>query len=109
MAVTAAQIKAIAGSGARSDLVAAVVRGWPAAVAKAKLTTKLRAAHFLAQIMTETGGLRILEESGAYSANRILETKRITTASRLRRFSPRSTTALGRAEHRAVAGPDRSG
>jgi predicted chitinase len=46
------------------------VRGWPNAVAKAKLTTKLRAAHFLAQIMTETGGLQILEESGAYRAAR---------------------------------------
>ena len=71
--ITAAQVKAIAGSGARADLVAAIVRGWPAAVAKAKLTTKNRAAHFFSQIMTETGGLRILEESGAYSAKRIGE------------------------------------
>jgi predicted chitinase len=70
--VTAAQLKAIAGPAARSDLVSAIVRGWPAAVAKAKLTTRLRAAHFLAQIMTETGGLRILEESGAYKAPRIM-------------------------------------
>jgi len=70
--VTAAQIKAIAGSSARNDLVAAIVRGWPAAVQKAKLTTAKRAAHFVAQIMTETGGLRILEESGAYSAPRIM-------------------------------------
>lgn len=70
--ITAAQVKAIAGGG-RSDLIAAVVRGWPAAVSKAKLTTRLRAAHFLAQIMTETGGLQILEESGAYKAPRILE------------------------------------
>lgn len=71
--LSAAQLKAVAGSGARADLVAAIVRGWPAAVAKAKLTTRLRAAHFLAQIMTETGGLQILEESGAYRAPRILE------------------------------------
>jgi predicted chitinase len=71
--VTAAQIKAIAGPGARSDLVAAIVKGWPVAVTKAKLTTRNRAAHFLAQIMTETGGLQILEESGAYRAARILE------------------------------------
>ncbi len=49
------------------------MRGWPNAVAKAGLTTKLRAAHFLAQIMTETGGLQILEESGAYRAPRIME------------------------------------
>ncbi|MCS3725958.1 glycoside hydrolase family 19 protein [Bradyrhizobium betae] len=70
--ITAAQLKAIAGSGARADLVAAIVRGWPNAVAKAGLTTRLRAAHFLAQIMIETGGLQILEESGAYRAPRIL-------------------------------------
>ncbi|MDB5503238.1 MAG: error-prone polymerase, DnaE-like protein [Tardiphaga sp.] len=71
--ITGAQLKAIAGAGARSDLVAAAVRGWPNAVAKAKLTTKLRACHFLAQIMTETGGFRILEERGAYKAARISE------------------------------------
>ncbi|MCK1503136.1 hypothetical protein [Bradyrhizobium sp. 188] len=71
--ITAAQLKAIAGAGARSDLIAAIVRGWPNAAAKAKLTSRLRAAHFLAQIMTETGGLQILEESGAYRAARIME------------------------------------
>jgi predicted chitinase len=71
--ITASQLKAIAGAGARSDMVAAIVRGWPAAVQKAKLTTKLRASHFLAQIMTETGGFQILEESGAYKAPRIME------------------------------------
>lgn len=62
-AITAAQVKAIAGGG-RSDLISAAIRGWPATVAKAGLTTKLRATHFLAQIMTETGGLQILKESG---------------------------------------------
>ncbi|MEY9466276.1 putative chitinase [Bradyrhizobium ottawaense] len=71
--ITAAQLKSIAGSGARADLIAAIVRGWPNAVAKAGLTSRLRAAHFLAQIMTETGGLSILEESGAYRAARIME------------------------------------
>ncbi|MDI1263870.1 MAG: hypothetical protein PS018_11495 [bacterium] len=72
-AVSIAQLKQIAGPGAKPALAAAIARGWPTAVAKAKLTTKLRAAHFLAQIMTETGGLQILEESGAYSAKRIVE------------------------------------
>jgi hypothetical protein len=43
--VPVAQIKAIAGSRARSDLVAAIVRGWPATERKAKLTTKPRAAR----------------------------------------------------------------
>lgn len=71
LSITSSQVKAIAGSGARADMVAAVVAGWPNAVDKARLTTRNRAAHFLAQIMTETGGLRILEESGAYSASRI--------------------------------------
>lgn len=71
--ITAAQIRSIAGSTARPDLVAAIVRGWPMAVEKAKVTTKLRAAHFLAEIMTETGGLQILEESGAYRAKQILK------------------------------------
>lgn len=71
--VTAAQIKAIAGPGARNDLVSAIVKGWPVAVRKAGLTTRNRASHFLAQIMTETGGLQILEESGAYKAARIMQ------------------------------------
>lgn len=73
--ITAAQIKAIAscqGGRPRADLVAAIVAGWPQAVAKAKLTSRLRAAHFLGNIMTETGGLQILEESGAYHAERIM-------------------------------------
>jgi predicted chitinase len=73
MSVTAAQIKAIAGSGARSDLVDAIVRGWPEAVRVAKLTTRVRAAAFLGQIMTETGGLKILSESGAYRWQTILK------------------------------------
>ena len=71
--VTSAQIKAIAGPSARSDLVAAIVKGWPVAARKAGLSTRNRAAHFLAQIMTETGGLQILEESGAYRAARIVQ------------------------------------
>lgn len=71
--ITTAQIKSIAGTAARADLVAAIVQGWPVAMQKAKLTTKLRACHFLAEIMTETGGLRILSESGAYRYETILK------------------------------------
>jgi predicted chitinase len=72
--VTATQVRSIArtlGAAPRADLVAAIVRGWPQAKAKADLTTRDRAAFFLANIMTETGGLKILSESGAYSAARI--------------------------------------
>lgn len=72
--ITAAQVRAIAGPSARPELVSAVVRGWPTAVAKAKLTNRLRACHFLAQIMTETGGLQVLSESGAYRAEQIEKT-----------------------------------
>lgn len=90
--VTTAQIKAIAGPGAKPALVAAVVRGWPEAVAKAKLTTKNRACHFLAQIMTETGGLRIVEESGAYKVDRILHI-----------FGQRHSAKIGPAEARRIA------
>ncbi len=72
MQITAAQLKQIAGPGAKAPLVAAIVRGWPTAVKRAKLTTRDRAAHFVAQIMTETGGLQVLEESGAYRAPQIM-------------------------------------
>ena len=72
--ITAAQIKAIAGAGARPDLIDAIVRRWPEAVRVAKLTTRVRAAAFLGQIMTETGGLKILSDSGAYRAAAIMKT-----------------------------------
>lgn len=76
MNVTATQVRAIAralGASPRTDLVDAIVRGWDEAAAYARLTTRKRAAAFLGQIMTETGGLQILSESGAYRAATIMK------------------------------------
>ncbi|EJN11867.1 putative chitinase [Bradyrhizobium sp. YR681] len=100
--ITAARVKAIAGPGARNDLVNAIVRGWPQAVAKAKITTRLRACHFLAQIMTETGGLQILSESGAYRYETIL--KIFGAAQYARQYGGRGHSAgIGPDEARRIA------
>ncbi len=71
MTITAEQVRRIAGSGARPELVDAIVKGWPDAEMKGGVSTRARAAGFLANICTETGGLRILSESGAYHAEQI--------------------------------------
>lgn len=58
--------------GARASYLAAFENG-DALFEKHGITTPLRLAHFLAQCLHETGGLKIERESGAYSANRIME------------------------------------
>lgn len=57
---------------AHPNYVAALEAG-DAKLAAAGVTTPLRVAHFLAQVMHETGGLTILRESGTYKAARISE------------------------------------
>jgi len=57
---------------ARPEYVRAFEQG-DALLAKHGINTPLRLAHFLAQVLHETGGLLILWESGAYSAARLCQ------------------------------------
>ncbi|HLN10674.1 MAG TPA: glycoside hydrolase family 19 protein [Xanthobacteraceae bacterium] len=57
---------------ARPDYVTAFAQG-DGLFAAANVTTPLRLAHFLAQVLEETGGLTITDESGNYSPARICE------------------------------------
>ncbi|HEV2505314.1 MAG TPA: hypothetical protein VGV39_19715 [Mesorhizobium sp.] len=57
---------------ARADIVQAIVDQW-SQKAGGTLDTPLRIQHFFAQIATETGGMRLLEENLRYSSKRILE------------------------------------
>ena len=61
----------------RGDILEAIVTDAPTAFATAHLDSTVRIAHFLAQIATETGGLRRLDENLDY-----------TTAARLRQVFP---------------------
>jgi putative chitinase len=67
--VTAERIRRFAPR-ARPDLVAAIVENWSAAEA-AGINTPLRVPHFMAQIATETGGFRAIEENLNYSSDRL--------------------------------------
>lgn len=57
---------------ASPELVQALAEN-QAALGQHKIDTRLRVAHFLAQVMTETGGLRRLDENMNYSASRLTE------------------------------------
>jgi len=57
---------------ARAEYLAAFEDG-DALIGAAGITTPARLAHFLAQVLEETGGLTITQESGNYSAPRIVE------------------------------------
>lgn len=57
---------------ARASYLSAFENG-DALFAKHGITTPIRLAHFLAQVLHECGGLTIEWESGAYSAKRLLE------------------------------------
>ncbi|MDQ0420927.1 putative chitinase [Peteryoungia aggregata LMG 23059] len=66
---------------ARLDIVNAILAKWDLAE-RAEINTPLRLQHFFAQIATETGGLRLLEENLNYSEARMLVVfkRRVTPA-----------------------------
>ncbi len=57
--------------GAKKEFVDAIIAAEPE-FRDAGITTRLRMAHFLAQVMTETGGLHRLDENMNYSAKTLL-------------------------------------
>lgn len=67
----AANIVRLVAPNARTNYLAAFDAG-DALLAQHGITTHLRLAHFLAQVMHETGGLTIDEENGDYSAERLV-------------------------------------
>src|SRR3990167_9346121 len=57
---------------ARKDYLVALENG-DALFAANGITTPLRLAHFLAQVLHESGGLTLQWESGGYSADRLMQ------------------------------------
>ena len=68
----AATIVRLVAPHAKQNYLAAFDAG-DAILAEHGITTPLRLAHFLAQVMHETGALTIEEENGNYSARRLIE------------------------------------
>lgn len=69
--ITADDIKRVAPH-ARDDIVRELVSA-EAAFVEHGITTRMRMAHFLAQIMTETGGLKRLDENMNYSFETLMK------------------------------------
>ncbi len=74
---------------AKSNYLAAFDEHGDALLYEHGITTPKRLAHFLAQVMHETGALTVEEESGDYSATRLIEVfggrrHRVTAAESLR-------------------------
>jgi putative chitinase len=70
--VRAADVVRLVAPRARANYLAAFETG-DALLAEHGITNSLRLAHFLAQVLQETGALTIEEESGDYSAKRLVK------------------------------------
>lgn len=70
MLITFEDIRKIS-PGAKKEFVDAIIAAEPG-LKDAGITTRLRMAHFLTQIMTETGGLKRIDENMNYSAKTLL-------------------------------------